>query len=140
NLRSNRLETTAGRTAVRNGDFDISTLSRITPAYDPEDYNGQFYLPTAVENSPKWENARFMELFEQQRKELDQGKRGQMLREMSKLLYDDHVLLHGYNEALNPGWWNYVKGYVPPSDKLPHQTHYTHDLTWIDLDSPIRQK
>ncbi|MBI4498089.1 MAG: hypothetical protein HY689_09345, partial [Chloroflexi bacterium] len=67
-------------------------------------------------------------------------KRYAMLKEMAKIIYNDHVSLHSYNEVLIPGFWNYVKGYNPPIPKKPHQTTYRHDTTWIDADSPLRMR
>lgn len=139
-LRLQRMESSARVDTSNKGGYDITVAGRITAADDPEDYNGQFYLPTGAVNHVKWEHPKFLELYQQQRQELNPEKRFQTLREMAKIIYNDHVSLHGYNDVLNPGFWNYVKGYTPPTAKKPHQTTYRMDTTWMDVDSPIRRQ
>ncbi|MBI4496910.1 MAG: ABC transporter substrate-binding protein [Chloroflexi bacterium] len=127
-----RLEGATQRKQVEDQAFDISPWVRILTPGDPDDYNSLHYTPKAVENRARWEHSRFNELFLLQRRELDQDKRAKLVREMGQIIYNDHVLLHGYREMLHQGWWGYVKGYVPPSEEWPHQTTYIADQVWLD--------
>ncbi|MBI4496985.1 MAG: ABC transporter substrate-binding protein [Chloroflexi bacterium] len=131
-LAINRQEENVRRKQIEDQAFDIHAWIRIIPAGDPDDYHGLHYMPNAGENRAKWENPRYVELFKEQRRELDREKRAKILREMGKILYDDHVLLHGYGPMLHQTWWSFVKGYEPPGESLPHQTHYIADHIWLD--------
>ena len=132
-LRPIRLENAVLTAQAGKGDFDICVCGRGGQANDPDDYNGLNYLPNASLNYPKWENARFSQLYEEQRGELNREKRGTILREMGKIIYDDHVLLSGMNDMLHQTWWSFVKGYVPPTEARPHQTNYLADYIWLDV-------
>ena len=131
-LKIARLEANVLRKQTEDQAFDISTWTRYLTALDPEDYHGLHYAPTAVENRALWENSRFNQLLVAQRAEFDRDKRAKLVREMGQVMYNDHVLLHGYGVVLNQAWWSYVKGYVPPGDKLPHQTTYIDHYIWLD--------
>ena len=132
NLQIARLEANVLRERVDKQEFDLSGWTRILTPSDPEDYNSLHYLPDAGENRAKWENAKFMEIYAKERVELNKEARFKMVRQMGQILLDDHVLLHGPGNVLHQTWWNYVKGYVAPTDIYPHQTNYTADYFWLD--------
>ena len=127
-----RLEENVRRESTAKQEFDLSPWTRILTPSDPEDYNSLHYLPEAPENRALWENPKFLELSKKERVEQDKEARLKMVRQMGQILLDDHVLLHGPGNVLHQTWWNYVKGYVPPTDVYPHQTNYTADYFWLD--------
>ena len=112
------------------GDWDLYPDSKGIAVDDPEAYNDDYYLPTAGLNFAKWENAEWLKLYEQERRELDQAKRGELLRQMGKIWFEDYVFLHVQRIGTHPGYWSFVKGYVPPPD-LVH-VNYSFERVWLD--------
>ncbi|MBI4497545.1 MAG: ABC transporter substrate-binding protein [Chloroflexi bacterium] len=125
-----REDTNTRLARAQKGDFDLYPDSKGIAFDDPEAYNGDYYLPSAGLNFVKWENAEWLRLYEQQRRELDQAKRGPILRQMGKLWFEDYVFLATLRISTHPGHWSFVKGYVPPPT-LVH-VNYSFENVWLD--------
>ena len=97
---------------------------------DPDSLTTLSFLPTSGENYGRWEDPEFLRLYAQQRAELDQTKRGQILRKMADIIRDSHAYVFMNRPLLHQTWWSYVKGYVAP--KSFYQTSYRWDHIWLD--------
>ena len=125
-----RGETAANQARGRKGDFSLYYDSKGADFADPDVYNGLIYLPTAGLNWAKWEDKEFLKLYEQERVELDQTKRGQILRKMADIVRDSRVYVLTNRALLHQTWWAFLKGYVPPKDF--YHTKYRFDALWMD--------
>ena len=114
-------------------DYQVYHESKGTEFDDPDAYNGLLYIPTAGINKTKWENARWLELNELQKVELDQAQRGVYLREMADIIFDTQIFVGTVRPRLNQINWSYMVGYVHP--KFSHQSTYRWDHVWLNMDA-----
>ena len=103
---------------------------------DPDAANSLLWLPNSGRNYQGWENAEFLDLSEQQSRELDQAKRGALLKRMSDILLEDVMYLPTTGGTGFHIQWRCVKGYTQPS--ALGQNTYRHDRTWLDNEEPCR--
>lgn len=88
------------------------------------------YGPQGGKNPGKWENSRWYALYEQQTKEMDQGQRARLLREMAKILVDDPPWVPTAPPLIQMVVSHEVRGFgaTPPS----MQFNQRHDYLWRD--------
>ena len=89
------MESAAGFAAYQQGDFEINWQGTGLNFLDPDAANDLLWLPTAGRNYQGWENAKFLELFDQEKQEVDQGERGELLRQMTDILLDEVPYIPG---------------------------------------------
>ena len=114
-------------------EYEAYQESKGTEFNDPDAYNGLLWIPTAGVNHTGWEDARFLELNELQKVELDQAQRGAYLREMADIIYNAHVFVGVIRPRLNQINWSHMVGYVHP--KFSHQSTYRWDHIWLNTDA-----
>ena len=117
---------------TRRADYQTYHESKGTEFDDPDAYNGLLYIPTAGINNTKWEDARWLELNELQKVELDQVQRGVYLREMADIIFASKIFVGTVRPRLNQINWSYMVGYVHP--KFSHQSTYRWDHVWLNRD------
>ena len=71
------MESAAGFAAYQQGDFEVNWQGTGLNFLDPDAANDLLWLPTAGRNYQGWENADFIALFNEEKQEVDQGKRGE---------------------------------------------------------------
>jgi peptide/nickel transport system substrate-binding protein len=71
--------------AHTTGDYDLGIWGYAYNIDDPDDYVNAVYGPGA-RNYTRWKNPQFLEMFDQQSRELDTAKRRQILRQMEEFL------------------------------------------------------
>ncbi len=111
-------------------DFDAYFESKGTEFDDPDAFNGLLYIPTAGINFTKWEDKRWLELNQLQAAELNQDKRGEYLREMADIIFENQIFVGVIRPRLNQINWSHMVGYVHP--KFSHQSTYRWDHIWLD--------
>ncbi len=79
------VDTPSGVTAYVAGDFDLGLWGYGFNIADPDDYVNAVYGPGA-RNYTRWKNPEFLQLFDQQSRELDRTQRRAILRQMENLL------------------------------------------------------
>jgi peptide/nickel transport system substrate-binding protein len=67
------------------GDYDLGISGYAYNIDDPDDFVNAMYGPGA-RNWTRWKHPKFLEMFEQQSRELDRAKRQQILRQMEEFL------------------------------------------------------
>ncbi len=121
------------RARTLSTEYDTYFESKGTEFNDPDAYNGLLYIPTAGINFTKWQDARWLELNELQKIELDQAKRGEYLREMADIIFNEQIFVGVIRPRLNQINWSYMVGYVHP--KFSHQATYRWDHVWLNTDA-----
>jgi len=85
------LESTAGFAAFLSLDFELGIQGTGFAFHDPDQILSGLYLPRGARNYPGWENAKIVELYDQQAQATDQLKRGEIISEIEQiLLYEDN--------------------------------------------------
>jgi len=79
------VDTPTAVTTFVAGDFDLGIFGYAYNIDDPDDYVNAIYGPGA-RNYTRWKNPEFLKMLDQQSKELDTVKRGQILRKMEAWL------------------------------------------------------
>jgi ABC-type transport system substrate-binding protein len=79
------VDTPTAVTTFVAGDFDLGIFGYAYNIDDPDDYVNAIYGPGA-RNYTRWKNPEFLKMLDQQSKELDTVKRGQILRQMEAWL------------------------------------------------------
>jgi len=67
------------------GDYDLGISGYAYNIDDPDDFVNAMYGPGA-RNWTRWKHPKFLEMFDQQSRELDRAKRQQILRQMEEFL------------------------------------------------------
>jgi oligopeptide transport system substrate-binding protein len=78
-----------GPTAVKahtSGDFDLGIWGYGSNIDDPDDWINAVYGP-GTRNYTRWKHPKFLEMFDQQSRELERDKRRQILRQMETFLF-----------------------------------------------------
>ncbi|MBI4498717.1 MAG: ABC transporter substrate-binding protein [Chloroflexi bacterium] len=122
--------TQTGAELLAKGDFEIASHAVSLEFFDPDNYNEVIYGPQGGKNPGKWENSRWYALYEQQTKEMDQGQRARLLREMAKILVDDPPWVPTAPPLIQMVVSHEVRGFgaTPPS----MQFNQRHDYLWRD--------
>ena len=136
NIELRQMESAAGFAAYQAGDFTLAVQGTGLNFLDPDAANSLLWLPNSGRNYQGWENAEFLDLSEQQSRELDQAKRGALLKRMSDILLEDVMYLPTTGGTGFHIQWRCVKGYTQPS--ALGQNNYRHDRTWLDNEEPCR--
>ncbi len=121
------------RARTLSNEYETYFESKGTEFNDPDAYNGLLYIPTAGINFTKWQDARWLELNELQKVELDQAQRGVYLREMADIIFNEQIFVGVIRPRLNQINWSYMVGYVHP--KFSHQSSYRWDHVWLNTDA-----
>ncbi len=79
------VDTPTGVNTFVGGDFDLAVWGYAFNIADPDDYVNAVYGP-GTRNYTRWKNPAFLEMFDQQSRELDADKRKQILRTMEEFL------------------------------------------------------
>ena len=130
------MESAAGFAAYQQGDFEINWQGTGLNFLDPDAANDLLWLPTAGRNYQGWENARFLELFDMEKQEINQNKRGELLREMTDILLEDVPYIPGTQGIGFHLQYDCVKGYTQP--RALGQNNYRFDKVWLDQEAPCR--
>ena len=130
------MESAAGFAAYQQGDFEINWQGTGLNFLDPDAANDLLWLPTAGRNYQGWENAEFLELFDQEKQEVDQAKRGELLRQMTDILLDEVPYIPGTQGIGFHLQYRCVKGYTQP--RALGQNNYRFDKVWLDQEEPCR--
>ena len=98
---------------------------------DPSDYFRAWYGKGGPQNYSMWENAEFEGMLDQIDRELDAGKRLQLIRDAELLMEREVPLAPVAWEEITDAWWNYVKG-----NDVKHNVGIYDvvrwDTTWLD--------
>ncbi len=136
NITLRPMESAAGFAAYQRGDFEVAVQGTGLNFLDPDAANDLLWLPTSGRNYQGWENQEFLDLFAQESREVDQAKRGEILRRMTDILLEDISYLPTTGGTGFHLQWRCVKGYTQPS--ALGQNNFRHDRTWLDDESPCR--
>jgi len=91
NITTRPMESTAGLAAFLALDFEMGIQGTGLAFHDPDPVIAGLYLPRGARNYPGWENAKIIELFDQQARATDQIKRGEIIAEIEQiLLFEDN--------------------------------------------------
>jgi peptide/nickel transport system substrate-binding protein len=82
-----------------SGNYDLAAWGYAYNIPDPDDWVNAIYGP-GTRNYTRWQNDRFLELFDQQTKEPDRAKRAAILREMEDIL----VGVNGQDPYITTNW------------------------------------
>ena len=130
------MESAAGFAAYQQGDFEINWQGTGLNFLDPDAANDLLWLPTAGRNYQGWENAKFLELFDQEKQEVNQDKRGDLLRQMTDILLDEVPYIPGTQGIGYHLQYDCVKDYTHP--RALDQNNYRFDRVWLDQEAPCR--
>ena len=127
------VDTPTGVTAYVAGNFDLGIWGYGFNIADPDDWVNAIYGPGA-RNYTRWKNPTFVEMFDQQSRELDKEKRRAILRKM------EHFLLTQEDPYIQMQWvpWYYVinnrvrtaAGPYIPAETI--QTALKWDHVWLE--------
>jgi ABC-type transport system substrate-binding protein len=98
---------------IQAGNFDLGLGAIVSTLMDPSDYFTAWYGRDGPQNYSSWTNPAFHDLTRQIERELDDGKRGQMVRQAELMLEQDPPLLPVAYEKIYDGFYNYVRGQDP---------------------------
>ncbi|MYC08168.1 MAG: ABC transporter substrate-binding protein [Chloroflexi bacterium] len=130
------MESAAGFAAYQQGDFEINWQGTGLNFLDPDAANDLLWLPTAGRNYQGWENAEFIALFNEEKQEVDQSKRGELLRQMTDILLQDVPYIPGTQGIGFHLQYSCVKDYTQP--RALGQNNYRFDRVWLDQEEPCR--
>lgn len=130
------MESAAGFAAYQQGDFEINWQGTGLNFLDPDAANDLLWLPTAGRNYQGWENARFLELFDMEKQEVNQDKRGELLREMTDILLDEVPYIPGTQGIGYHLQYDCVRDYTHP--RALDQNNYRFDRVWLAQEAPCR--
>ena len=124
------LRTQTGSEMMLKGDFEIASHAVSLEFFDPDNYNEVIYGPKGGKNPGLWENKQWYDLYLKETQELDQKKRGVLLREMAKILVEDPPWVPTVPPLIQMVVSEKVRGFgaTPPS----MQFNQRHDYLWID--------
>jgi ABC-type transport system substrate-binding protein len=95
------------------GNFDLAISAIVSTLMDPSDIFSAWYGKDGPQNYSRWTNAGFHDLAAQIERELDDGKRKQMVRKAEEILENDPPLIPVSYEQIYDAWNNKVKGQNP---------------------------
>ena len=95
------------------GKFDFTISAIVSTLIDPSDYFNAWYGKDGPQNYSKWFNPQFQNLVLQIDRELDDGKRKDLVRQAEAMMEQDPPLIPVAWEKINDGWYDYVKGHNP---------------------------
>jgi ABC-type transport system substrate-binding protein len=98
---------------TRAGNFDLSIGAVVSTLIDPSDYFNTWYRPGGPQNYSQWNNQEFAALLPQIDRELDPGKRQELITKAEMIMEQDPPVLPVAWENINDGWFDYVKGHRP---------------------------
>ena len=110
------MESTAGLAAFLALDFELGIQGTGFAFHDPDQIISGLYLPRGARNYPGWENAKIIELYDEQARATDKIKRGEILSEIEQILLfeDNHWIGLLYDRF---GWpvSNKIQDFVLPA-------------------------
>ena len=112
-----------GVNAFVSGDYDLGIWGYAVNIEDPDDYVNAIYGPGA-RNYTRWKNPAFLEMFDQQSRELERDKRRAILRKMEEFLF---TVEDPYVEVEWVPWFYFVSNKVKTEagDFVPPRTIQT---------------
>ena len=116
NITTRPMESTAGLAAFLALDFELGIQGTGFAFHDPDQIISGLYLPRGARNYPGWENAKIIELYDEQARATDKIKRGEILSEIEQILLfeDNHWIGLLYDRF---GWpvSNKIQDFVLPA-------------------------
>ena len=97
------------------GNFDLAISAIVSTLMDPSDIFSAWYGKDGPQNYSRWTNAAFHDIASQVERELDDGKRRQLVRKAEDLLENDPPLIPVAYEQIYDAYSNKVKGQNPSS-------------------------
>jgi len=95
------------------GKFDFTISAIVSTLIDPSDYFNAWYGKDGPQNYSKWSNPKFQDLVLQIDRELDDGRRKDLVLQAEAVMEQDPPLIPVAWEKINDGWYDYVKGHNP---------------------------
>ena len=119
------------RPAEAEGDWELACQGEAQTVLDVDGIIGGVYLKGATRNYTDWRNDRIDLWFEEQKTEIDLGKRVEIQKEIELFLFsqeDNHWITLGWGVAL---WLigEDIKGFHAPQTL---QTHFKHEDLWLN--------
>lgn len=115
------VEPKAGTLRYEKGDFEVMSQRNALAFEDPDAYISTLYLTNAYSNYGKWSNKQFDALHLQQMVEVDQAKRGAILRQMVGILMEEVPFAPAVTEQQFYTWWKAVRGFGVPYQAQPYE-------------------
>jgi len=97
------------------GNFDLAISAIVSTLMDPSDIFSAWYGKDGPQNYSRWTNPAFHDIASQVERELDDGKRRQLVRKAEDLLENDPPLIPVAYEQIYDAFSNKVKGQNPSS-------------------------
>ncbi len=97
------------------GNFDLAISAIVSTLMDPSDIFSAWYGKDGPQNYSRWTNPAFHDIASQVERELDDGKRRQLVRKAEDLLENDPPLIPVAYEQIYDAYSNKVKGQNPSS-------------------------
>ena len=98
---------------------------------DPSDYFNAWYGKNGPQNYSQWDNPEFQALSAQIDREIDAGKRQDLIRRAEAVMEQDPPLLPVAWERIHELWYKSVKGRNPQGSFGIYDT-VRHDTVWLD--------
>jgi ABC-type transport system substrate-binding protein len=98
---------------TQNGHFDLAIGAIVSTLLDPSDYFNAWYRTGGPQNYGFWNNEKFNALVDQIDREIDAGKRKDLVRQAEAIMEQDPPVLPVAWEQINDVWYDYVKGHNP---------------------------
>lgn len=119
------------RPTEAKGDWEIACQGEAQTVLDVDGIIGGVFLKGATRNYTDWHNDRIDLWFEEQKTEIDLGKRVEIQKEIELFLFsqeDNHWITLGWGVAL---WLigEDIKGFHAPQTL---QTHFKHEDLWLN--------
>src|SRR5438309_5988170 len=96
-----------------NGHFDLAIGAIVSTLLDPSDYFNAWYRTGGPQNYGFWNNEKFNALVDQIDREIDAGKRKDLVRQPETIMELDPPVLPVAWEQINDVRYDYVKGHNP---------------------------
>ncbi len=98
---------------TNTGNFDLSIGAIVSTLIDPSDYFNTWYARNGPQNYSQWEDDAFTDLLAGIDREVDPGRRLQLIRQAEEIMEANPPLLPVAWEKIIDGWYGYVKGHNP---------------------------
>jgi len=114
-----------------SGNYDLAIGGLVSALLDPSDYFNAWYGKNGPQNYSQWDNPEFQALSAQIDREIDAGKRQDLIRRAEAVMEQDPSLLPVAWERIHELWYNSVKC-RNPKDSFGIYDTVRHDTVWLD--------